>query len=100
MLSREAIQTIISSALKNLNDERGPDAQIAIGPDTRLFGSEATLDSLSLVSVIVDVEAALSEASGRDVSLTDDRAMNQAVSPFYDVNALTSYALALLSEPA
>jgi hypothetical protein len=39
------------------------------------------------VSVIVDVEGAVSEQAGRDISLTDDRAMSQAVSPFTDVNA-------------
>jgi len=100
MLSKDAIHEIIFQALKNVNDERGPDEQLDIGPTTILFGTDAVLDSLSLVSVIVDVEAAVSEASGRDVVLTDDRAMSQEVSPFSDVTSLTAYILLLLSEPA
>lgn len=100
MLNQDAVHAIILQALNNINDERGPDEQLVIGLDTRLFGADAVLDSLSLVSVIVDVEAAISDASGRDISLTDDRAMSQAVSPFTDVNALTAYILLLLSEPA
>ena len=100
MLNKDAVQAIILLALKNINDERGPDEQIQICIDTRLFGSDAVLDSLSLVSVIVDVEAAISDASGRDISLTDDRAMSQAVSPFSDVSTLTAYILLLLSEAA
>lgn len=98
MLNKDAIHTIIFQALKNVNDERDPDEQLDIGPNTILFGANAALDSLSLVSVIVDVEAAISDASGTEISLTDDRAMGQAVSPFADVSTLTSYILLLLSE--
>lgn len=98
MLNKNAVQDIILQALKNVNDERGPDEQIEIGFDTRLFGTDAVLDSLALVSVIVDVEASVSNASGRDISLTDDHAMSQAVSPFSDVSTLTDYILWMLSE--
>lgn len=98
MLDKDAVQAIILRALNDINDERGPDEQLEADLDTRLFGSDAALDSLSLVSVIVDVEAAISDASGRELSLTDDRAMSQAVSPFSDVNTLTAYILLLLSE--
>ncbi len=99
MLNIDTLHAIVFQALANVNDERGPDEQLDIGPDTILFGASAALDSLSLVSVIVDVEAAVSEASGRDVVLTDDRAMSQEVSPFSDVKSLTAYILLLLSEP-
>jgi len=98
MLDKNAVQDIILQGLKNINDERGPDEQIQIDVDTRLFGTDAVLDSLSLVSVIVDVESAVSAASGRDISLTDDRAMSQTVSPFSDVSTLTDYIVLLLSE--
>lgn len=98
MLNKETIQKIILQALHNINDERGPDEQLTINLDTRLFGTDAALDSLSLVSVIVDVESAVSEQTGRDISLTDDRAMSQSSSPFSDVNSLTSYIQLLLSE--
>lgn len=100
MLSKDAIHAIIFQALKNVNDERGPDEQLNIGPNTILFGTDAALDSLSLVSVIVDVEAAISDASGTEISLTDDRALSQAVSPFADISTLTDYILLRLSEPA
>ena len=100
MLSKDAVHEIIFEALKNVNVERGPDEQIEICTETILFGTDAVLDSLSLVSVIVDVEAAVSEVSGRDVVLTDDRAMSQEVSPFSDVSSLTAYILLLLSESA
>jgi acyl carrier protein len=100
MLNKDSIQFFIFDALKSINEECDPSEQILITVDTRLFGADAALDSLSLVSVIVDVEAAISDAIGREISLTDDRAMSQTVSPFSNVSTLTNYILFLLSEAA
>ena len=98
MLNKEAIQSIIFRALESVNDERSSEEKILINAETSLFGVDAVLDSLSLVSVIVDVESALSEASGREISLTDDRAMSQTVSPFSNVSTLTNYISLLITE--
>ena len=100
MLTKESIEVIILSALNNINEERGPDEKLTIDLDTRLFGTDAVLDSLSLVSVIVDVETAVSERVGRDICLTDDRAMSQETSPFSNVNTLSAYVELILSEMA
>lgn len=100
MLKKDVIQAIILLALKNINEERGPDEQLKIDLNTRLFGADAVLDSLSLVSVIVDVESAVSEQAGHEISLTNDRAMSQEISPFSDVNSLTTYIQLLMSELA
>ena len=100
MDQKTAVTEIIYRALRALNEELGADARVALAPGTRLFGPDAALDSLSLVSVIVDVETAVADDFGRPVSLTDDRAMNQPVSPFSDVNTLADYIVLLLGEPA
>jgi acyl carrier protein len=100
MLNKEAIQAIILKALNNINEERSLDEQLTVSLDTCLFGDDAALDSLSLVSLIVDVENAVSEQVGFEISLSDDRAMSQDVSPYSDVSALTSYIQLLLSELA
>ena len=100
MLDHDAVQAIVLTALETINEERDADDKLVVTPNTRLFGADAELDSLALVSVIVDVEEAVSSASGRTVALTDDRAMSREVSPFTDVQALTAYVVELLSEPA
>lgn len=100
MLNKNAIQAIILQALNNINEERSSNEQLEVSLDTRLFGADAVLDSLALVSVIVDVETAVSEQAAREISLTDDRAMGQVVSPFTDVSSLTAYIELLLSEQA
>jgi acyl carrier protein len=97
-VTKEEALRIVLSALENLNGEL--DEPIAVEPTTKLFGAEAVIDSLSLVSVIVDVESDASAALGFPVSLTDDRAINQPTSPFTDPDTLADYIVALASERA
>lgn len=92
MKKEEALRIVIE-AVERLNDEL--DVPIEVGPHTKLFGADAVIDSLSLVSVIVDVEMEASDAMGKPISLTDDRAMNQVVSPFTDPDALANYIVTL-----
>jgi acyl carrier protein len=98
MITNEGeVLAAIYQALATLNEERADTDQIEIGPETCLFGEGSVLDSLSLVSVIVDLETLVSDKFGRTISLTDDRAMNHVPVPFTDVGALKSYILELLS---
>jgi len=99
-MTRDQALQIILRALQNLNDELSDDEKFKVGPITPLFGPNATLDSLALVSVIVDVEGDISTALGFSISLTDDRAMSQEVSPFDDVQTLLNYVMLLAEEGA
>ena len=98
MITKQEIRSLIFKALKNINDERQQEDKFFIDLETPLFGQGATLDSLSLVSMIVDIESDLAELVGFDISLTDDRAMSQESSPFANVKSLTDYINLLLSE--
>lgn len=97
MINEETVLDIVLEALRNLNNERDEEHKISVGIDTPLFGTKAALDSLGLVSVIVDVETAISDKAGRYVSLTADDTMAQEVSPFADVRSLTNYIMKLLA---
>src|SRR5205814_1064947 len=92
------VQAIIFSALRSLNHELPESSKVPVSVDTRLFGPAAQLDSMSLISVIIDVEGGVSEKFGREVALTDDRALSQPVSPFSSVTTLSAYILTLLGE--
>ena len=97
MSKKDVVQNIIFQALKTLNGERGADEQIAISANTSLFGPDSVLDSLSLVSVIVDIETLAADEFGKTISLTDDQAMSRDPVPFVNVGALTDYILELLA---
>jgi hypothetical protein len=93
---KDEVESIIFQALKTLNQERGPAEQIDIGPDTALFGPDALLNSLELVSVMVDIETMSADEFGQSISLTDDEAMERDPVPFVNVSTLTAYILELL----
>jgi len=99
-MTKDQALAIVFRALETLNEELDPEDRVPVGPDTRLFGSDAVIDSLSLVSVIVDVEQAVAEELGVSVSLTDDRAINQEVSPFTTPETLADYIATVANERA
>ena len=99
-LTGEKVEEMILAALADVNEEQPDDEKFEVGPDTALFGPDAEIDSLSLVSLIVDVETALNVDYDLPISLTDDRAMTREVSPFDNVQNLKDYILELAAEHA
>jgi acyl carrier protein len=100
LLTKDEVLAVIYTAMESLNEELDDDQKIPLAPDTKLFGTDAMIDSLSLVSVIIDVESGASDALGFSVVLTDDRAINEPVSPFTSPEALANYILILQAENA
>src|ERR1700730_7935417 len=84
------IESLVLRAIRNLNLARTPKEQLAVSSDAAIFGPESPLDSLGLVSLLMDIEEALSE-SGFAVTLSDARAMSRKVSPFRNVPSLAEY---------
>lgn len=98
MISEQDIESVILAAVRDACEETGRPVPPDLGSETRLFGGEGLLDSLALVSMVLDVERRLSEQHGLDVSLVDDRAMSQTRSPFATVAALRGYIQQLVRE--
>ena len=71
---------------------------MAKDPATILFGKGAGLDSLALVSLILEVEALLDERLALVVSLADERAMSRRQSPYRTIDTLCDYILEVLEE--
>lgn len=94
-MTEEIVEQVIFRALETLNAERAPDQQIEVTPTTKLFGVGTALDSLSLVSLISDVETTLNAEHNLSISLADDRAMSRAESPYKTVETLRKYILEL-----
>jgi acyl carrier protein len=98
MLTSTTVDDVIYAAIETLNAERGPDEQVPLAPSTALFGLDAQLDSLSFVSLIMDVEGSLNLDHDLGISLADDRAMSRPVSPYATVASLRDYILELAAE--
>lgn len=97
-MNRDEIVAAIFRAIGRANELREPDQQIACSEDSGLFGPEGGLDSMELVSLVLDVEEAVNAASGVRLVLADERAMARQRSPFRDVRSLTDYVQERLEE--
>jgi acyl carrier protein len=97
-MTKQEITAIVLNQLEQLNDTFSDNQKIIVNKNTVLFGSGSSIDSLSLVSVIVDLEMLFSEEHGFDISLTDDRAMTREISPFDSVTSLVDYIFEIINE--
>ena len=87
----EDIQKLVKRVIQDVIDTMPANQRFVVADQTILFGPNSQIDSMTLVSVIVDLEGILSEKLNKEIYLTDDRAMTRAKSPFDTVRTLTDY---------
>ena len=97
-MNREQLVEIIVSSLGEILADQGEDGIGELDESTYLIGPRSIVDSLSLVSLIVDVEQRLREEQGVSLSIADERAMSQEHSPFRSVGTLAGYVEQLVRE--
>jgi acyl carrier protein len=68
-----------------------------VNESTRLFGGR--LDSVSVVSLLVELEEQIADHFGMSITIADDSAMSQQRSPFRSVGSLADYIQGLMTEP-
>ncbi len=99
-MTREEVIDTVYQAIERLNMMREPQDQLSCREDTRLYGRQGSLDSLSLVALVLDVEEAVGEQSDTMIALADERALAQSRTPFRDVGSFADYVLTRLQEAA
>ena len=79
------ITAVIIRALNEILVERGLDT-VKESDDPQLFGSGSVIDSLDLVSIVVQIEEAVRESEGRTVEIVDENSVISNDSPFRTVS--------------
>ena len=95
---RAEIETMVIDTIQQAAAQTAKAARPAVDKSTVLLGAGAVLDSLGLVTALIDLEQRLEPKYSRAITITDERAMSQARSPFRTVETLSEYILTLLSE--
>jgi acyl carrier protein len=96
--SKQQITELILDTLNGVIDTLPDSQKFVPNAETRLFGDGSLIDSLTLVSFIVDLESLFSSEYDAEIVLTDDRAMTREISPFDNVQNLSDYVFELLEE--
>lgn len=97
---KEKVFKIISDAIAELNEELEYEELENVTAETPIFGGESGVDSLSLVSLVVEIEGQVNEAFDANVTLADEKAMSSRNSPYRNVASFTEFVLAKLGENA
>lgn len=98
MIDRKFILKAIYDAIDELNLQRPTEEAIAKLEETRLYGEGASLDSLGLVTLIVEAESFINDQFHCNITIADDRAFSEKNSPFLSVGSLADYITKLLNE--
>lgn len=93
----EGVAALVIAGVEEVLAQHGTTAQ-GIGLNTRLVGRGAVLDSLGLVTLIVDLEQRIEDEFGASLTLANERAMSQVNSPFRSVGSLAEHVHGLLLE--
>lgn len=97
-MNREDVIQDIYLAMNRVNELLDADHRLTHDEETVLFGPDAGLDSLGLVSLILDVEEAVNEREGTALILADARALSRHRNPFRNVRSLADYVMSQLEE--
>lgn len=87
-MEENEIKDIIVGALNTVLDERGL-PHVGSGEDVQLFGEGSIIDSLDLVTIIVQIEETVRERTGKSVEVVDESSVISESSPFKTIGSLT-----------
>jgi acyl carrier protein len=82
------IQALIYQNIKKIKPSI---IQEKLSEESSLFGSSSELDSLDLINLIVGIENDLYDKLNIQVTLANDEALSQEISPFTSVKTLEAY---------
>ncbi|PKL77635.1 MAG: hypothetical protein CVV25_14120 [Ignavibacteriae bacterium HGW-Ignavibacteriae-4] len=87
-MEKSRVKDIIIDSFNELIETEG--ISIEVNGDTALMGSDSVIDSLGLVTLLVDIEARLSDEDV-EISILSEKAMSQKNSPFLNIESLTEF---------
>jgi len=95
-MDRQVALGIVTNCLRDALEQVGASGDIT--EETVIVGQGAALDSIAVVSLIVDIEQRLEMDHDVSVTLASERAMSQRSSPFRSVGVLADHICAVIQE--
>jgi len=87
------LETIKNMIIESINKHYGEiGIEIVADANTNLFGTDSKIDSLGLVTILIDIESAFFDLDIQ-IALMSDKAMSLKNSPFKTVTTLAEFIL-------
>ena len=98
MSNQERVESAVYKAVDELNKQLPKGSHVEKSLDAVLYGKSGQLESIDVVTLIMEVEDQIKAEFGTSITIADDRAMSQENSPFSTLGTLTTYVAELLNE--
>jgi len=95
LVSRDQWTSIVTQSFVTTASESGAGVPPELGESTPLVGPGSVLDSMALVTLLLDVEQRLEEQAGVSVTLMNEQALSRRHSPFRTIGSLADYIVEL-----
>jgi acyl carrier protein len=97
-MDRNIAVDVVVACLREAIEQSGNPMPPEINEETVIVGKGAVLDSMGVVSLIVDIEQRLEMDHNVSVTLANDKAMSQRSSPFRSVGVLADHIGEVIKE--
>ena len=98
MSKKQTLLDIIYEVIDEINEIGNLEEKLKKSPDTQLYGPDGQMDSMSIVSMITQVEQEVEDRFDTPVSLTSEKGMSQKNSPFKSIKSLVDFIDGELSD--
>jgi len=90
-------QTIIELAIQHLNETGTDGPELGMSDGTQLLSRDSSIDSLSLVRLLLEIERLAEEDYDTPITVVDEAAFEAELSPFRTVGSLKEHVERLLA---
>ena len=90
-MTKEEINQVVLNTFRQVLADNEKSMTEELTEATSLMGSDSPFDSVDLVTFIVALEETLEDDFNLSVTLADDRAMSQEISPFKSIKSISEY---------
>ena len=97
-MTKIEIEQAVIASFKQVITNSGKSYDGTVDLNTPIMGSESPFDSIDLVTFIVALEQMIEDDWSFSVTLADDRAMSQTISPFKNIGTVCDYIELLKKE--
>lgn len=94
----QQLTDMVLASVEAINEGLDKKAPIEMKGGCPLYGGQGWLDSISLVSLVVELEQRIEDEFDCSVILANEKAMSQRSSPFLTVASLANYCEQLLNQ--
>lgn len=97
-VSSDKVVEVVYSALREINEQRSGNEQLALELSTSLLGEASGLDSLTMINLFAAIEDGVEDAFGVYVSVSSEETAGEAGQEWVDVGSLAAFLEARLKE--